>query len=335
MSRTLYLIVSHTNPAQVIRLVKTIRLNSPDSYVLIHHDYSSSVLDRSVFQQMDNVHVLEEYIPVTWGQFSLVEMELYCINWVLARAIPFDWLVLLSGQDYPIKPLSEIEQLFKTTEYDGFMEYFPATMPPVEPTEFGLRWKQDTGLKRFFYRHYRLPSNLILNRVFFKLGRIFNKKQSLITVSADRNGSRLGIRCTSTPFSKDFPCYAGSQWHTLSYRCVQYIHGFVQQHPEFVKHYRRTVIPDESFFQTILLNNRDLKIFNNNQRYITWDGSGPALLKVKDFDYLINSDRQFARKFNTERDREILDLLDQYFLQYTLNKKMHGMSQTSTSIKDY
>jgi len=335
VSRTLYLIVSHTNPAQVVRLVKTIRLNSPDSYVLIHHDYSSSALDRSLLQQMENVHVLEKYLPVTWGEFSLVEMELYCIDWLLKRAIPFDWLVLLSGQDYPIKPLAEIEHFFKNTEYDGFMEYFPAITPPAKPTEFGLKWKQDTGLKRFFYHYYKLPSTSVLNSVFFKLGRIFNKRQSVATLLADRNGSKLGIRCTSTPFSDNFSCYAGSQWHALSYGCIQYIHDFVQQHPDFVNYYRRTVIPDESFFQTILLNNPTLKIFNDHQRYIIWDGSKPALLRVNDFDRLINSGRHFARKFDMAQDQEILDLLDQSFLQYALNQKTYEISQVSTSIKDY
>lgn len=314
MNRILYLIASHTKPEQLVRLIKTIRLNSPDSCILIHHDYSNSALDRSALRSISNLHILENYIPVTWGEFSLVEMELHCINWLFDQEIQFDWLVLLSGQDYPIKPIAEIEQFLKDTHYDGFMEYFLAAEPPLEPTECGLRWRKNTGVKRFFYHHYRLPSLPVLNSLFFKLGRIFNRMQPFITLSADRNGPRLGVRCVATPFSPAFPCYAGSQWHTLSYRCIQYIHNFVQQNPAFVKHYRRTVIPDESFFQTILLNNPDLKIFNNNQRYITWDDSKPAILSVQDFDRLIASDRQFARKFDADQDSVILDLLDRYFL---------------------
>lgn len=312
MSRILYLIASHSKPEQVIRLVKAIKSASPDSYVLIHHDYSSSVLDRSVFKQMSNVHILEEHISVTWGAFSLVEMELHCINWLLTHSIQFDWLILLSGQDYPIKPIPEVEQFLEDTEYDGFMEYFLAENPPLEPTECSLQWKEDTGLKRFFYHHYKLPSSPILNSICFKLGRIFNKRQPLILLSADRNGPRLGIRCAATPFSSTFSCYAGSQWHMLSYRCIQYIHDFVQQNPAFVRHYRKTVIPDESFFQTILLNNPQLKIFNNNKRYIVWDESKPAVLRLRDFENLIASDRQFARKFDVSMDSEILDLLDRY-----------------------
>lgn len=312
MNRILYLIASHTNPEQVTRLVRTIRSNSSNSYILIHHDYSSSILDRSAFEPMSNVWVMEDFIPVTWGEFSLVAMELHCIRWLLSHAVCFDWLVFLSGQDYPIQPLSEIEQFLQETEYDGFMEYFPAIDPPLEVTDSGLRWQADTGFKRFFYHHYKLPGSAIFNSLCFKLGRLINSKQSLFTLSADRNGSKLGIRCAATPFNSDFQCYAGSQWHTLSRRCIQYVYDFVEQNPSFVKHYQKTTIPDESFFQTILLNNPRLKICNDNKRYIPWFDSKPVVFGAQDFDRLVASHKQFARKFDLEQDSEILDRLDQH-----------------------
>lgn len=313
MSKFLYLIASHTKPEQVIRLVKTIQLNSPDSYILIHHDYSSSVLEPSVFRQMDNVHILKNFSPVIWGEFSLVDMELRCIDWLLTHSIQFDWLIFLSGQDYPIQPLSETEKFLSNTEYDGFMEYFLATEPPIESSECGLRWKRDTGLKRFFYHYYKLPNLSNLNRAFFKLGRLINQRQPFLTLLADRNGPKLGVRCASAPFDSTFLCYAGSQWHTLSYRCIQYIHDFVQLNPDFVQHYKKTLIPDESFFQTILLNNNQLKIFNDNKRYICWHESKPSVLRIQDFDRLIASGKQFARKFDLSVDPQIFDRLDQHF----------------------
>lgn len=312
MSKILYLIASHTKPDQVMRLVKTIRSHSPDSYILIHHDYSSSILDRSAFEQLSNVQVMEDFIPGIWGEFSLVAMELHCIDWLLTHSIHFDWLIFLSGQDYPIQPFSEIEQFLQTTEYDGFMEYFLATDPPLESVESGLRWQANTGFKRFFYHHYKLPNSTILNSLCFKLGRLINNRQSLFTVSADRNGSKLGIRCSATPFNSTFQCYAGSQWHTLSRRCIQYIYDFVQRNPSFVKHYQKTVIPDESFFQTILVNNPQLKICNDNKRYIPWFNSQPVVFGMQDFDRLVASNQQFARKFDLDRDARIFDRLDQH-----------------------
>jgi hypothetical protein len=311
MSQILYLIASHTNPDQVLRLVQTIRANSSNAFILIHHDEASSKLDRSAFESMRQVHILDNSISVKWGEFSLVEMELYCINWLFANSIQFDWLIFLSGQDYPIKSFSEIEQFLDTTEYDGFMEYFLATEPYQASTQTRLRWKPDTGFKRFFYRYYKLPLPSSFNSLLFRLGRIINLLQSLITLVVDRHGAKLGVRC-NTPFNNAFQCYAGSQWHTLSYRCVEYIREFVQQNPAIVNHYRCTLIPDESFFQTILLNHSLWNILNHNKRYIDWNGSKPAILTTQDFDRLISSDCHFARKLDLTIDAQLFDRLDQH-----------------------
>lgn len=315
MTKILYLIASHTNPAQVLGLVKAIKLGSPKSQILIHHDYSSSNLSSTAFEQMSNIHILEDYVPVVWGEFSQIELELRCINWLLSHAVKFDWLIFLSGQDYPIQPLSQIEQFLEETEYDGFMEYFLAKDPPEQPKECGLRWLNSTGRDRFFYRYYKLPlsSLSLVKSVIFRLSLILNRWQLLIRLVVDRNGVKIGIRNFSSPFTAEFQCYAGSNWHTLSYRCIQHVHNFVQSNPAFVDYYQNTLNPDESFFQTILLNHPKLKIFNDNKRYVSWTTqSSPAILGVADFEDMIRSNKHFARKFDTKVDAEVLDLLDRY-----------------------
>jgi hypothetical protein len=330
MTKILYLIASHTNPDQVVRLVQAIKTGSPESQVLIHHDYSSSNLSSTAFEQMSNVHVLEDYVPVRWGDFSMIRMELHCINWLMTHSVEFDWLIFLSGQDYPIQPIKKIEQFLENTKHDGLMEYFLAEEPPEEPIEGGLIWDKNTGVERFFYRYYKLPSPSILKKVIFRLARIINGRQPLICLISDRNGVQLGIRCFSTPFTSEFQCYAGSQWHTLSYRCIQYIHDFVQRNPAFVKYYENTLIPDESFFQTILLNEPKLKILNDNKRYISWTPQcSPALLGVEDFNCLMASNKHFARKFNSKVDAQVLALLDQH-LQVNSEQTYLAPSHTNT-----
>jgi hypothetical protein len=294
-------------------LVRAIKTGSPESQVVIHHDYSSSNLSSTAFEQMSNVHILEDYVPVVWGDFPMVKMELHCIDWLMTHSVEFDWLIFLSGQDYPIQPLSQIEQFLEKTEYDGFMEYFLAKEPPEEPTEYGLRWLKNTGRDRFFYHYYKLPSLSIVKSVLFRLSCFIHRWQPLIRLVIDRNGAKIGILCFSSPFTTKFQCYAGSQWHALSYRCLQYIHDFVQRNPAFVEYYKRTIIPDESFFQTILLNKPKLKIFNDNKRYVSWtDQSTPAILGCADFENMIRSNKHFARKFDVKVDAQVLELLDRH-----------------------
>lgn len=310
MAKLLYLIASHKNPEQVIRLVKTLRAGSPGAQIIIHHDYSKSNLDTALLKFMSNVHVMEDYVPVQWGEFSMVQMELHCINWLINNSIEFDWLIMLSGQDYPIQSLSEVEQFLENTQYDGFMDYFLAKTSRQNSTEENLRSR---FWRRYFYQYYRLSSSEL--KIANLIGRLINKRQPYINLQTNRSGTYLGIRCFSTPFTSSFHCYTGSNWHTLSYRCIQYIHEFVRQNPAFVKHYQKTLTPDESFFQTILLNHSQLNIFNGNERYISWDRGTPSILGIQDLENLITSDRHFARKFDIKVDTQVLDLLDQYILR--------------------
>jgi hypothetical protein len=45
--RVVYCVVSHANPPQILRLVRTIRASSPESFILVHHDYNNAYLDRA------------------------------------------------------------------------------------------------------------------------------------------------------------------------------------------------------------------------------------------------------------------------------------------------
>ena len=76
-------------------------------------------------------------------------------------------------------------------------------------------------------------------------------------------------------------------------------------------------IPDELFFQTILVNSElRNRIVNDDLRYIRWSatGSGPEVLLVDDFDRLRHTESLFARKFDQGADGRILDLIEEHLL---------------------
>ena len=72
------------------------------------------------------------------------------------------------------------------------------------------------------------------------------------------------------------------------------------------------MISDESFFQTILVNNRDLKIRNDHLRYIDWGDYHPKSLGASDFEAVVNSGKHFGRKFDLVSEPEIFDMLDKH-----------------------
>jgi len=143
-----------------------------------------------------------------------------------------------------------------------------------------------------------------------------------------------------TPFKRVFlpniTPYIGGQWKILSRDCCE----FISSSPKiarFRKFYRNTLIPDEGFFQTVLMNTHYTgKIINDDRRAIVWIpdvdsrlysknstanstksliASGKIKLRpktfiTKDFPFLLASNAFFARKFDENVDLTIFDLLE-------------------------
>jgi len=126
---------------------------------------------------------------------------------------------------------------------------------------------------------------------------------------------KIGIRSSFFDNKPRMPLYKGSQWFTLNRKCIEYILNYVTNNPEIVTYYQRTIIPDESFFQTILCNCQHLKINKNNKRFIVWQNSNaknPNILTLGDFTDIISSGCHFARKFDITIDSNILDKLEKH-----------------------
>jgi hypothetical protein len=345
--RFVYLVTSHRNPEQVARLVGTLRVGSPKATIVIHHDETASHLDAARFAAMDDVRILPFSVPVDWGGFSLVDMNLRCFAWI-ARHIDFDWLVLLSGQDYPIRPLPELERFVEAQQADAFIGTMPdwesfraGIAPSTVPARHRLvqnrierhpdsRFIRYTAAFRYFYRYYSMPDLGVHGRIPWRARRWLRKVgarlqpvlQTVVFVHpAGRDGStRIGFRRLRTPFSDAFRCYKASAWFTLSRRAVGAITEFVAAHPSYVAYFRRTIIPDESFVQTIVLNDKALTIFDDNLVYFTWSNAGsgsPDVLTLRDLPAITGSGKFLARKFDLDVDEEVLDRLDEIVLPGT------------------
>jgi hypothetical protein len=83
---------------------------------------------------------------------------------------------------------------------------------------------------------------------------------------------------------------------------------------ELWSYYSRTVIPDESYFQTILFNDRTFRFHPDNMVFSKWNpGSGsPEVLTREDIPEAIRSGKHFARKLDMDVDPSAPDALDGY-----------------------
>ena len=242
-------------------------------------------------------------------------MFLRSFVWINEHII-FDWLVIISGQCYPVNRLDGFENTLTSSQYDAFFRYFEASDPG--------HWPIGTSKKRYFYSYtnfphfpyyYKLPTVLkTLNNSFIKLT---NKYLPFSIIIGKREClNKIGYRRWSTPFSDNFTCYGGWSWLNLSQKTVRYIIEYVNDNPKLLMFYKRTHIPDESIFHTIVVNNPELKVKNNACRYVNWGTqphpSSPEIIQINNFAEVTGSAHPFARKFDDRVDGEIMDRIDRF-----------------------
>ena len=144
--RLAYVILAHQLPEQLIRLVR--RLDGPDTTFLVHVDRRADdailAAARAELAQ-PNVTFLPR-IRCHWGTWSIVEATLSGIRHAVHADVRFDYLMLMSGQDYPIKPRAEIETTLEQAEGRSFVHHVPLPKPDW-PNSLGRveRWHYPPG----------------------------------------------------------------------------------------------------------------------------------------------------------------------------------------------
>jgi hypothetical protein len=315
--RIAYLILAHRYPEQLIRLVK--RLNTPDNCFLIHLDRKAD--DgmeqelRSRLEPLGNVRFVARQ-ACYWGDFSLLKATLVGLAAAFSSDLKFDWLVLLTGQDYPLRSNGEIAEFLAAHGGKQFVEAIDYRIPP-DP-----QWPT-SGSDRVDYWHVSLrrfklvfPAPLTANTA----NRERIKKYALMGIFA-KVWAGLMVPFRWMPFvgrrsfPKGYHPHIGSHLLAVSRDCAEYIHTFAEENPDFVHFFKYVDNPEEVFIPTIVMNSpfRD-SVVNENLHFIDWQNPNPSAPRVfvaEDAERLFHSPKLFARKFDGVRDPHILNLLDQ------------------------
>jgi Core-2/I-Branching enzyme len=298
-ARIAYLITSYKLPDQVLRLASVLRRGSPDAWIVVHHDNRRSRLDGGALQAL-GVRRVEPPSAASWGEASQLAMVLRCLDWAL-ESTDFDWVVLLSGQDYPIRPVADIERSLAAADVDAFIEADRCERPTL-----GAAIDEFAG--RYHFRWRRMPSRRLARLVIATA-----KGGRFVRVRAMPSGPWVGIPALRSPFGPELVCHYGSDWFTLSRSAVEVVSGFGRAREGVLRYYRRTLVPTESFVQTALANEGSLRLSGDNRRYSVWDTphmTGPRPLGMQDLDPMLGSGGDFARKFDETVDRDVLDEID-------------------------
>jgi hypothetical protein len=316
-----YVILCHTNPSQVLRLARTIRVLSPRARVLIRHDRPPGYIDDFAAREC-GADLLVSPIHCRWGHWSLVEASLEAFAYACQLHDP-EWVVLISGQDYPIRPLGPWEDALLAGGCDAVMAGEPLVDGP-----FGLRpgGNRERLKMRYTHRWYWLPRLYVISRLpstvtrlirsaWFRL--LYPLQAILVLNKLPRNeGWALGIRRRTVPWSTDRPLYKGSQWVALSRRALR---ACTEDHDaKWIRDYfATTTVPDEAYFQTVLWNARDIRVRREPVSWLRWDSDvtpHPVVIDDRELEVAVRSSAPFARKFDEIATPGILDRIDQTLL---------------------
>ncbi len=287
-----YLILAHQFPEQLVRLIDTLDTEDTSFFIHVDNNTGDKIHANLVnhFRSRDNVFFTKR-LYCKWGDYSLVKATLTGLKHLVKSGIPYDYVILLSGQDYPIKSNAVIQTFLQGNQGFSFIQYITTAHRMMGRVE---HWHIRVGR-----RHYIIPA-----RNMFGLP-LVNKIWNPI---AHRIKWRRKLPGNLKP-------YFGSQFWCLSREFVDYILAYLATNKSYERFMRFSYVPDEFFFQTILLNSMlRHKIINTDLRYKDFSAHNkhPRVLDNEDFTTLIQSDFLFARKFDMNHDAEILDEIDEW-----------------------
>lgn len=284
--------MAHKDREQIERLVNYF---DGKCDIIIHLDRHSPFTkeDEKRLAKLPGVKKVFRKVSAHWGGFSLLRCQLFLLEMGLKYS-DGRYMHLLSGQDYPLKPLDDFLRFFEL-ETREFIEgaHLPA------PHWDGNTYKR---IQHFYFTDY--------------IRHITEEKVNRMWEFADKQ-DKWGIRRRIPDQVKHL--YGGSAWFSLTRACTKKVVEYSHKHPSLLRRFRFTFAPDEIYIQTVVrhINYPDKQIVNRNLRHIHWAKRGdnhPISFNESHFYELSSSDAFFARKFEMQDSGKLTDLIDKYLL---------------------
>jgi hypothetical protein len=274
------------------------RLAGPETWFFVHIDRQVDARPfRAALADFDKRSAYIERVDTAWGGFGLVKATLDGLRQILASGVECDYVHLISGQDYPLCSNAAIDAFFEANRARSFIGH---DRMPVNGMPHG-------GMDRIIRFHL------------FHRGRGSARRQYWLQQFEDAANA---VVCDLLRHPRRFPRYlepyVGSQWWSLAWPAVRYVLAFLDEHPDYLKFHRYTLISDEIVIQSVLgsCDQPEIRdtLVNDSLRYIDWQKPGeltyPVILRREDFPALMRSGKLWARKFDAEVDAEILREID-------------------------
>jgi hypothetical protein len=292
MSLALF-ILAHKNAPQVARLFHTV--HRPEDLVVLHFDRradaSLHLLGRELARAHRNVIVLRPR-TILWGGSRMAEVQIEAMAAALNASGRWHHFLNLTGQDFPIKPLADLDAHLAARPDANCVSWFDPVFTPL--------WSNARDrLRRYYLEWPWLDALLRLPGLGRRLRALLGWKNHLPHVPG---------------YSRrwpDFHYYGGANHVVLSRAACEYLTKDSTAR-RIVRWLSHSAHANEIVFQTALLNSPlAATIVNTHLREIDFPPHSPhpRTFKNTDFDRLVASPHFFARKFDESVDITILERL--------------------------
>lgn len=282
MMKVAFLMQCHKNPEQINLLLEA--LNHPMVDVFVHVDKKSQAIKDKITQRA-GVYILPEQqcVDVQWAQYSQVEATLQLLRAAVNRG-GYSHYWLISGQDYPLRPMDNILDFLEANQEANFIEC--------------------SQIKPFNKRNdVYFPNSVIGRKLWQKV------LKNLWIYGTGGWNKTFPIFKRKAP--DDFKYWFGSQWWCLNSTTAQWIIDYLNEHTEYEKFFEHSLCSDECFFQTLVMNSPFANTTKPYLHYIKWEKgkSSPKTLTTIDYEELKKAEKLIARKFDIDVDAEIIERL--------------------------
>ena len=297
--RIAFMIVAHNNPGLLARLVA--RLQAPWSRVVVLIDAKAD--QRAFAAALAGQAVLlpaPSRVDVQWGGIGLTTAALRMMR-VAIDGFPAERLCMLSGVDYPIKPIAAIgAALAGDTEFLRVDRALDAS---------------GSGLHDDFIRY-----------AYFNDVRALNPRSTPFPL-VQRAATRA-LHLVRRPQIPGLALFHGCGWWCVTREAADWVLDYFTRRPAVFDWLRNVNCPDEIFMQTLLKASPfagriaqdmtrprpvETEAHLHGCHYIDWSQAGqssPKVLDLGDLPAIARSSALFARKIDPVRSAGLLDALD-------------------------
>jgi len=281
--RIAYLITAYKYPDLFRRMFRTIY--DPENIYLVHIDAKSNASFheeiRDFLGDFPKARLMKSHDWI-YGGYSAIDIQLKAMEELFDEE--WDFFINLTAQDFPLRSQAYIKGYLQENRQHNFMQI----------RDMELSWKQSRFRRKWYFVELQTGSLPLLRR------------QRIWPLPIPRS------------YPKGYKRYGGLTWFILNREFCEYL-CYTREHEKLKEFLKHTYIPEEEFFQTIIMHSpfKDT-VVNDNKRLLIWKGkrllglrySRLHILTMEDVGVLENSDAFFARKFDVSVDNQVIDFAE-------------------------